>query len=77
MATALQNLITRRDAICEELADGATPDGQSLRQPSISVDGESIPTDQYVDRLYRELKSVNDLIDSLGGGFEIISRGVP
>ncbi len=76
MATLLENLITRRDAIGAELAAGETPDGQSFRHPSISVDGESVPTVQYVESLTRQLKLLREEIGNAGGGWEVVSRGI-
>ena len=75
MATLLENLITRRDAIGAELAAGETPDGQSFRTPSINVDGESVPTVEYMRSLMDQLKLLREEIGSSGGGFEVISRG--
>ncbi len=72
----IDDLVTRRDAIGAELAAGETPDGQSFRHPSISVDGESVPTVAYKDSLLRELKSLREEIGNAGGGFEIVSRGI-
>ena len=69
------DLIIRRDAIGAELAAGETPDGQSFRHPSISVDGESVPTVAYMESLTRQLKLLREEIGHADGGFEIISRG--
>ena len=70
---AADDLITRRNAIAAELAKGETPDGQSFRHPSISVDGESIATVEYVRSLYDELKSIGEVLAGLEGGFEVES----
>lgn len=65
----VDDLKTRRDAIGAELAAGETPNGQSFRQPTLSLDGETVDTDGYVDRLYRELDRLNEQIDRAEGGF--------
>ena len=75
MATALENLTTRRNAICAELAAGETPGGQSFRQPTLSIDGETVNTDAYVDRLYRELGQINMALSTIGGPWEVIAEG--
>ncbi len=75
MATLLENLITRRDAIGAELAAGETPDGQSFRFPSINVDGESVATVEYVKSLMDQLKLLREEIGQAGGGFEVVSQG--
>lgn len=75
MATALENLTTRRNAICAELAAGETPSGQSFRQPTLSIDGEVVNTDAYVDRLYRELEMIEKRMAAIGGSWEVIAEG--
>ena len=58
MATAAENLQTRYNAICVILADNETSDGQSLLNLNVSIDGEVVPSNEYVDRLYRELENI-------------------
>ena len=76
MATALENLKTRRDAIAQELADGKTPAGESFRQPSASGDGESVGYDAYRASLIREYKDILELIANEDGWVEEICYGV-
>jgi hypothetical protein len=76
MPTYLQNLIARRDAIAAELAAGQTPDGQSFRHPSVQIDGETVATDAYVERLYHELAHIEQRIVAAQGPFEAPSGAV-
>lgn len=75
MATYLENMTARRDAIAAELAAGQTPDGQSFRKMTISVDGEEIKRDQYVQRLYSELKELQSLINQAIEPYEVVDTG--
>ncbi len=61
MATDLENLKTRVTAITTILANNATDDGQSLLELNVSIDGEVVPSNEYVDRLYRELENIKKL----------------
>lgn len=69
MATLLENLITRRNAIGEELAAlTASGAGGKPNSPG-NVDHVG-----YKDGLYRELKEINQQIVAAGGGsFEVTS----
>ena len=71
----LDDLITRRDAIAAELAAGETPAGQSLRQPTVVIDGEEVATDRYVQRLYAELEQIEARLAMAGGPWEVESKG--
>ncbi len=73
MATYLDNLKTRRDAIAAELAAGQTGDGQKFTQPSINIDGETMDTDKYVQRLYDELERLEKLIARQEGAWQVKS----
>lgn len=58
----LDDLKTRRDAVAARLAAATTGGGQSLNEPSMSVDGQSVDVDGHVRRLYSELSELNRLI---------------
>lgn len=60
MATAIENLMTRRDAICVELA--ALSVTKAGGKPNVSADGQSTDHVGYKDGLYRELKSIEEAI---------------
>lgn len=59
MATSAENLQARYDAITAILAAGETPDGQSLSNITVNIDGENQDSDKYVQRLYDELERIN------------------
>lgn len=69
----IDDLKTRRDAVGAILAAGSV-NGQSLNNMTISVDGETVQTDAYVDRLYRELTQLNEQINA-NQPFDITSLG--
>jgi hypothetical protein len=56
MATFLENLIARRDAIAAELA------GLSVSKPDYSIDGESISHASNRTALMNEMKMLDDMI---------------
>lgn len=63
MATAIENLTTRRDAICAELAAlGVTKAGG---KPNVSADGQSTDHVGYKDGLYRELREIESQIQAI------------
>lgn len=65
MATAIENLTTRRDAICAELAAlGVTKAGG---KPNVSADGQSTDHVGYKDGLYRELREIESAIQMIQG----------
>lgn len=72
MATDLENAIARKSAIWAELAalDVTKAGGKPNTSGSNTVDHVG-----YKDGLYRELRELNALIDTLGGGFEIMTEG--
>lgn len=79
MATDYQNLLTRRSAICAELAAlTATAAGG---KPNASGGSGAVDHVGYKDGLYRELETINGLLASLesseGGGpcFEVHEFG--
>lgn len=77
MATAIENLLTRRDAIAAELAAlGVTKAGG---KPNVSADGQSTDHVGYKDGLYRELKSIEEAIQMIqsrdSGPFAVESYG--
>lgn len=59
MATSAENLQARYDAITAILANRQTPDGQSIDQITVNIDGENQDADKYVQRLYDELDRIN------------------
>lgn len=79
--TAAANLQSRYDAIAAILAAGQTPDGQSLNKINVSIEGEVIPTNEYVDRLYREMAQLRAEMESAaaaGGAVPtVVSRVLP
>ena len=89
MATALENLITRRDAIAAELAALGTASAGLTQSYSSSSDidpgglpnttgpGTNIDHVGYKMSLYQELNEINKLIAALAGGFDITSQGTP
>jgi len=66
MATPADNLLTRYAAICDELAAGQTPAGQSFRQPDMSVDGESAAMVAYRTSLLAELQQITAILAGMG-----------
>ncbi|QDT41067.1 hypothetical protein Pan241w_11260 [Gimesia alba] len=81
MATAAENLQTRYNAIAAILAAGQTPDGQSLSNVTVNIDGEQQDTDKYVQRLYDELARINEALGhaaaSGGPTATVISQVMP
>lgn len=71
MPTAAENLITRRDAICSELA--ALTSSKAGGAPNTSG-GESMDHVGYKDGLYRELDKINQQLAQLGGDWELSSE---
>jgi len=63
MATAIENLITRRDAICTELA--ALSVSKAGGKPNLSTDGQSVDHVGYKDGIYRELQSIEEAIRAI------------
>lgn len=72
MATQLENLTARRDAICAELA--ALDDTEPGGRPNVSGPGQ-VDHVGYKDGLYRELERLRALIDMLEGPSEQVMRG--
>lgn len=72
MATLLENLITRRDAIGAELAAMSSATAGGL--PNASKSGVDHQT--YKMNLYRELEEIEKRIAASQGPFEIVSEGV-
>lgn len=68
MATPLENAQTRRAAIMAELA------ALTVSQPDQSIDGESMSHASNRDTLYRELESLQKLIQQLSGPFVVRQR---
>lgn len=77
MATALENLTTRRNAICAELA--AMTSTAAGGKPNVIRDGQSVDHVGYKDGLYRELREIERQITTLisqgDGPFIIESLG--
>lgn len=71
MATALENLETRRTAICAELAALSTAAAGGKPNAPGNVDHVG-----YKDGLYRELREINDMLAAIGGAFEVTSEMV-
>ena len=71
MATLLENLVTRRNAIGEELAALTATKAGGLPNASSNVDHVG-----YKDGLYRELKEINQQIAVLQGPVEVESYGI-
>lgn len=59
MATSAENLQTRYNEITQILANNQTADGQSLLELNVIQDGEVVPCNEYIDRLYRELDNID------------------
>lgn len=70
MATFLENLISRRDAIGVELA--ALSASAAGGKPNASKTG--VDHVGYKDGLYRELAAINEQISAAQGPFEIASE---
>jgi len=74
MATLLENLVTRQEAIGVMLANGGitASDGSfvSFDQPAYNSDGEQIDWPKFKAGLYQELKDNAAAISSLGGCWE-------
>lgn len=60
MATALENLISARDAIAQAIADNAG-------KPNYSIDGQSVS----YDSLMSQLTNLNSQIAAVGGPFDV------
>jgi hypothetical protein len=80
MATPIENLLTRRAAVCEELAAIITPTArlaagtwQAGGLPNASGNVDPVG---YKDGLYRELREIDALIQSIDGAFEVTSEAV-
>lgn len=73
MATLLENLIARRDAIGEELAELAN--NKAGGKPNYSG-ANSIDHVGYKDGLYRELEQLNNQIAAHQGPVEIVTYGI-
>lgn len=78
--SAIDDLKARRNAICAELA-GLSSSGAGGK-PNVSVDGQMTDHVGYKDGLYRELKSIQEMIaainatsDDGGGTFMVESLG--
>ena len=72
MATLLENLITRRDAIGVELA--ALSSSLAGGKPN-AAGPNTVDHVGYKDGLYRELESINRAIEVAGGPVEIVTEG--
>ena len=74
MATLLENLITRRDAIGAELAalSASKPGGL----PNASGPGANVDHQGYKASLYAELREINQQIAAAEGPFEIETFGM-
>lgn len=76
MATPIENLETRRAAICTELAALTSSAAGGL--PNASGDGGGIDHVGYKDGLYRELEQIEKAIGALSahqdGAFEVTSE---
>lgn len=74
MATLLENLISRRNAIGAELAalSASTPGGL----PNASGPGANVDHRGYKQSLYDELKEINQRIAAAEGPFEIETFGM-
>lgn len=78
MATALENLQTRRESICAELAAlgsslGVPDTTKAGSVPNKSGDGINMDHVGYKQSLYAELKMIDEQIAALQGPFEVIS----
>lgn len=60
-----EDLKTRRDSICAELANITTS------KTSHSIDGHSMQHDQHRQSLVKELKDINDILGELDAGEQI------
>lgn len=70
MATAAENLLTRRDAICAELA--AMTSTASGGRPTYNIDGQMVDHAGYKKGLYEELA----FIDKQLAGLQAPSEGL-
>lgn len=72
MATALENLIARRDAICAELAvlDSTKVGGKA----DASGGGVSVEHQNYKMNLYKELEAIEKRIAAVQGPVDIETR---
>ena len=69
---AVDDLITRRDAICAELAAMASTTAGGLPNAS---GPDAIDHVGYKRALYEELRGINELIASISGPIEEITEG--
>lgn len=74
MATLLENLIARRDAIGVELAALSSSKPGGL--PNSSGPGASVDHQGYKASLYAELREINQQIAAAEGPFEIETFGM-
>lgn len=74
MATAAENLITRRNAVAAELAALSATKAGGL--PNANGPGVGVDHVGYKDSLYRELRELNAQISAIEGPFEIETYGV-
>lgn len=74
MATLLENLETRRDAVAAELA--ALTSTSAGGKPNATGGPLDVDHVGYKDALYRELRELNEQIGQLGGGAETESYGL-
>lgn len=74
MATLLDNLKTRRDAIGVELASitSASPGGK----PSYSINGQAVDHTEYRKSLYDELAMIEQRILAAEGPIEVETQGI-
>lgn len=72
MATALENLLARRDAITAELA--AMSVTAAGGQPTYSIEGQSVQHTEYRLSLYEELNRLNLTLGQADGKFDITSE---
>ena len=69
MATALENLIARRDTICEELAALSSSKAGGL--PNATGAGVSVDHQNYKLNLYKELDEIEKRITAMQGPVDI------
>jgi hypothetical protein len=74
MPTALENLQTRRDAICVELA--AMSPTESGGQPTYAIEGQSVQHTEYRLSLYKELAEIDKIIATIDGKFDYTSEAL-
>ena len=71
MATDLENLQTRKSNVLEELAGISATTAGGLPNHSGKAASDHVG---YKKSLYDELKDINELIEGIAGGWELVSE---